>query len=252
MIKISNKHLTVESTEPPFEPGKIRLYSMRICPYAQKIHLVLDAKQIPYNVIYVNLISKPKWFIEKNPTGKVPCIELKPGEILKESLIIADYLDEAYPEIKLYPNNLWAKAKDKLLINQFNEIEAIVYKLLLEMSESVSQQEMFNKFLSGLDMYERELEKRNTTFFGGSKPNMLDFMIWPCCERIDAIRILRGEHFVLPQERFPLLFEWRNVMKKNSIVQISYLDPEICVKYVRSRLSDTSQCYQFLNEILTT
>jgi len=193
-------------------------------------------------VIYVNLISKPKWFIEKNPTGKVPCIELKPGEILKESLIIADYLDEAYPEIKLYPNNLWAKAKDKLLINQFNEIEAIVYKvlslhiyllhtlhiylssntismisesiififqLLLEMSDfTVSQQEMFNKFLFGLDMYERELEKRNTTFFGGSKPNMLDFMIWPCCERIDTIRILRGEHFVLSQERFPLLVRY--------------------------------------------
>jgi glutathione S-transferase len=190
----------------------------------------------------VNLISKPKWFIEKNPTGKVPCIELKPGEILKESLIIADYLDEAYPEIKLYPNNLWAKAKDKLLINQFNEIEAIVYKvlslhiyllhtlhiylssntismisesiififqLLLEMSDfTVSQQEMFNKFLFGLDMYERELEKRNTTFFGGSKPNMLDFMIWPCCERIDTIRILRGEHFVLSQERFPLLVRY--------------------------------------------
>lgn len=32
---------------PALVPGKIRLYSMRFCPYAQRIHLVLDAKQIP-------------------------------------------------------------------------------------------------------------------------------------------------------------------------------------------------------------
>jgi len=78
----------------------------------------------------VNLISKPKWFIEKNPLGNVPCIELKAGEILRESLIIADYLDEAYPEVKLYPSNPLAKAKDKLLIDQFNEVKVIVYKVL--------------------------------------------------------------------------------------------------------------------------
>lgn len=35
------------SVAPPIVPGKIRLYSMRFCPYAQRIHLVLDAKHIP-------------------------------------------------------------------------------------------------------------------------------------------------------------------------------------------------------------
>jgi len=66
----------------------------------------------------------------------------------------------------------------------------------------LSEQEIFNEFLSKLDIYERELEERNTPFFGGNKPGMLDFMIWPWCERADVLRILRGEHFVLSRERF--------------------------------------------------
>jgi len=81
-------------------------------------------------VVYLNLTSKPKWFLEKTPVGKVPCIELKSKEILYESLIIANYLDEAYPEVKLHPNNPLVKAKNELLINQFKEVEAIMYKVL--------------------------------------------------------------------------------------------------------------------------
>lgn len=75
-----------------------------------------------YDVVYVNVTHMPDWLIEKNPLNKVPCIELKGGEILYESLIIADYLDDAYPQNKLYPSNPLAKAKDKLLIDRFNAV----------------------------------------------------------------------------------------------------------------------------------
>lgn len=84
-----------------------------------------------YDVVYVNLTHKPDWLIEKSPFNKVPCIELEGGETLYESLIIADYLDEAYPQNKLYPSNPLAKAKDKLLVDRFNIVISTFYKVFV-------------------------------------------------------------------------------------------------------------------------
>lgn len=81
---------------------------MRFCPYAHRVHLVLDAKKIPYHSIFINLNDKPEWLTEYSPLGKVPALQLitadgKPALI--ESLIIAEYLDEMYPEPRLFPKD---------------------------------------------------------------------------------------------------------------------------------------------------
>ncbi|XP_032667113.1 pyrimidodiazepine synthase-like [Odontomachus brunneus] len=232
---MSTKHLSTGSIPPPLVRGKLRLYSMRFCPYAQRILLVLDAKQIPYDVVNINLKHKPEWFIEKSPLEIVPCIELEGGHTLYESLIIADYLDEAYPQNRpLYSCQPFAKARDKLLIERFKNVINIMYKLN---KAPALDQGLFNELLAGLEFYERELVKRATAFFGGRKPGMLDFMIWPWCERADAMKILRGEQYVIPRDRLLRLFEWRAAMKEDIAVCGSFLEPEIHAKYLRSHLA---------------
>ncbi|KOC63126.1 Glutathione S-transferase omega-1 [Habropoda laboriosa] len=228
---MSSKHLTTGSVAPPIVPGKIRLYSMRFCPYAQRIHLVLDAKDTPHDVVYVNLTHKPDWFLEKNPLGKVPCIELENGETLHESLVIAEYLDDIHPQNKLYSKDPLTRAKDKLLISRFNNFITTMYKLYI--STSIDRN-VFEEALLELEIFERELASRGTPFFNGSSPGMLDFMIWPWWERSDVIKILRGEQFSIPRDRFKRLMEWRSAMKENPVVQRSYLDTEVHAKYVRS------------------
>lgn len=77
------------------------------------------------------MTNKPEWLLEKSPLGKVPCIELEEGETLYESLVIAEYLDDAYPQNKLYPSNPLARAKDKLLIGRFNSVINTLYKVFI-------------------------------------------------------------------------------------------------------------------------
>jgi hypothetical protein len=36
----------------------------------------------------------------------------------------------------------------------------------------------------------------------GDKPGMLDYMIWPWCERSEMLKVMGGDQFVLPRERF--------------------------------------------------
>ncbi|XP_074101708.1 pyrimidodiazepine synthase-like [Cotesia typhae] len=235
---MSKKHLSTGSVPPPVVPGKLRLYSMRFCPYAQRVHLVLDTKKIPYDVVYVNLTDKPEWLIEKSPLGKVPCIEFEDGQVLYESLIIADYLNEAHPEPNLYPSDPKAKAKDKILIERFNGLISLMYKFYL--SPSVDR-DMFEEALKVLEFFDRELVSRASPFFGGSKPGMVDLMIWPWFERADIIRIMRGENYVIPRERVPRIMEWKAAMKEDPGVKVSCLEPEVHAKYMKSRGAGTPQ-----------
>ena len=45
----------------------------RFCPYAQRTILTLLAKQIPFDVVNINLKSKPEWFLQ-NTWGTVSVV----------------------------------------------------------------------------------------------------------------------------------------------------------------------------------
>lgn len=112
------------------DDGKLVLYSMRFCPYAQRAHLVLDAKNIPYHTVYIDLMTKPEWFPTKSPLGKVPALEVpKAGDPLIESLVICDYLDEKYPEKPLHPKDPLQKSRDRIMVERFNAVISPYYKL---------------------------------------------------------------------------------------------------------------------------
>merc|ERR1712168_1151871 len=84
----------------PVAKGHIRLYSMRFCPFAQRTRLVLNAKGIKHDTININLKDKPDWYFEKNPLGLVPTLETPTGQVIYESPITCEYLDEAYSDNK--------------------------------------------------------------------------------------------------------------------------------------------------------
>lgn len=54
---------------PPYN-GKLRVYNMRYCPFAQRTILALNAKQIDYEVVNIDLIQKPEWLPRKSPLGE--------------------------------------------------------------------------------------------------------------------------------------------------------------------------------------
>lgn len=50
--------------------------------------------------------------------------------------------------------------------------------------------------VNGLQTFEQELGERRTLFFAGNKPGMLDFMIWPWCERADILKLFGNQHLL--------------------------------------------------------
>ena len=76
--------------------------------------------------------KKPEWYTYVNPAGAVPCLQFDDGRILPESLIVAEYLDAAYPGNKLIPSDAYTNATHKLVVEAFSKVIPFYYKLALK------------------------------------------------------------------------------------------------------------------------
>jgi len=242
---MNSKHLVSGDPCPPLVPGKLRIYSMRFCPYAQRALLVAAAKKIPYDVVNINLRTKPEFIFEKNPGGKVPTLELAGGkETLYESLIVSDYMDEAYPVStghgggdgskinRLNSSDPVKRAKDRILIGEFGSVTSLEDRASMLPPETPDGdvKSLLQQLVESLKPFEVELGNRRSKFFGGNdKPGMVDYMIWPWFERFPIQDLFWGDCFNFEEAKSPLklLNAWEKDMIKDPAVQESYLRPEL-------------------------
>ncbi|MGI9212953.1 MAG: glutathione S-transferase family protein [Methylococcaceae bacterium] len=92
----------------------IKLLGFPISNYYNKIKLVMLEKGIAFSEEMVRP-SQDAEFLARSPLGKIPVIETDHGP-LSESQAILEYLEETYPENKLFPADPYARAKCRELI----------------------------------------------------------------------------------------------------------------------------------------
>jgi glutathione S-transferase len=96
-----------------------RLISFKLCPYVQRAAIVLAEKGVPFERIDIDLANKPDWFLKLSPLGKVPVLVVTQDggreEVLFESAVIAEYLDEVLAP-RLHPADPLTKARHRAWI----------------------------------------------------------------------------------------------------------------------------------------
>jgi glutathione S-transferase len=91
---------------------RFELISHALCPYVQRAAIVLTEKGVPFTRTDIDLSAKPDWFLALSPTGKVPLLRIDERDVLFESSVIAEYIDEVTPG-SLHPSDPLAKAKNR-------------------------------------------------------------------------------------------------------------------------------------------
>lgn len=76
------------------------IYHIPVCPFSQRLEILLSLKgcqeEIEFCVIDIT-VPYPEWLLEKAPsTTTLPILETPEGYIIKESMIIMQYLDELF------------------------------------------------------------------------------------------------------------------------------------------------------------
>lgn len=95
----------------------LKLYDYPDCPFCQKVRVVLAEKDLEYEKIFVDLRKqeqKSADFLRLNPYGKVPVL-LDEDEVVYDSTIINEYLDDEYPLPSLRPDDSGGVARVRLL-----------------------------------------------------------------------------------------------------------------------------------------
>jgi glutathione S-transferase len=103
----------------------IKLVSFALCLFVQRLVIVLREKQIEHEIEYIDLEQPPEWFLRLSPSGKVPLM-LVDNEVLFESSVILDFLDEAFAPrfhpaeiIKRAQYKAWIEYGSSLLMGQY-------------------------------------------------------------------------------------------------------------------------------------
>lgn len=182
----------------------------------QRAVIVLRAKDIPFEVTYIDLRNKPDWFLAISPHGKVPVLKVD-DEPLFESNAIAEYLDEA-ERPRLHPESLIKRARNRAWTD-FVPTFAAGLSGLYYASSTEGQDERLAVARSRLDRLEEAIrtERGNDgPFFNGPEFSLVDAAYAPFLQRF-----LHVENWLETGllDDYPLVGAWARALVDSDVVR---------------------------------
>lgn len=101
---------------------KLYHYWSSVC--SQKVRLCLAEKGIEWESVHIDLFTFDHWeadYVALNPKAVVPTLD-HDGQVVIESNVIIEYLEEAFPETPLMPDDLHARSVARLWMYDSEEV----------------------------------------------------------------------------------------------------------------------------------
>lgn len=158
------------------------LISFKLCPFVQRSVITLLKKNIPFDITYIDLENKPEWFLNISPFGKVPVLKVNDHDVLFESAVINDYIDEVTPP-RISPSDPLAKAKNKAWIEFGSNLIMLQYKWSMAMLDG-HYEELAEKITSELAKVNPHIKG---PYFNGDQFSLVDAAYAPFFMRLALI-----------------------------------------------------------------
>ena len=108
-----------------------KLYNAPQSTCSQRVRFVLNAKQLPFAEVKLNLLEgdqlKPD-YLKLNPNGVVPTLD-HDGAVVIDSTVITEYLDEVSPATSFTPESPVARAHMRALMHFIDEMPAAAVRV---------------------------------------------------------------------------------------------------------------------------
>ncbi|EDV19203.1 Pyrimidodiazepine synthase [Trichoplax sp. H2] len=212
-----------KSTSRPAKSSKVRLYSSRFDPYSASLRYVLRAKGIDFEDCYINLQDKPEWYNDINPTGEIPCVECG-DEVIPESMIIHDYLEAKFPQVKMQrTGDAYKWSKDRLFVTRFKQnVVPKITGCLKNPNDNVDD------LLAKLKKVDEILGMRGTDYIGGDKPNYADYYLFAWVEVIPSLKAAHDLKIDIHNDKaYKNYFAWVFRMDKDKHIEQDRVDRKV-------------------------
>lgn len=143
---------------------------------------VLNEKQVSYDITYIDLRNKPDWFLEMSPTGKVPVLQTPDEEVLFESAVINEYLDEVH-EPHFMPENPLERARSRMWVEFTSYLFGDVYRLYTAADEGSAR----NHAAAAKTRLEKMAAAWVGPLFRGEQFSLVDAAVAPAIMRLDWV-----------------------------------------------------------------
>ncbi|MBM3613825.1 MAG: glutathione S-transferase family protein [Alphaproteobacteria bacterium] len=118
--------------------AQVEIFSAEVCPYAHRTRLALLEKGVDFTLTEIDLKHKPAWFKDVSPYGKVPSVRVG-KDIVYESAIINEYIDEVFPNPPMMPKDAGRRALARIWIDFCNTRLNVTTHGLLRALDSETQ-----------------------------------------------------------------------------------------------------------------
>ncbi len=176
--------------------------------------ILLRAKDVEFEVTYIDLSDKPDWFLKISPHGKVPVLSVN-DDPLFESNAIAEYLDDVV-EPRKHPEDPFKRARNRAwtdFVPDFSKGINIYYtKTQDEVAEKVAAAP---KFLQKLEDAIAKERGNDGPYFNGPELCLVDAAYAPFLQRLAMVEQFAKTDIL---RDFPLVQAWSDALLANDDV----------------------------------
>lgn len=167
----------------------MKLHTGDLSPYSAKVRMQIYAK----GITDINFDLDPSFrqgkFSDISPIGRIPALEVSPGDIIPESEVIAEYFEELYPA----PSLLGTNPRDRANVRTISRIADIylmnnIFMALPQLNRKTRNNDILNLFMAHVTRGMGALEKHIGTgnFAVGDVLSIADCTLVPAlwmCEK---------------------------------------------------------------------
>lgn len=209
---------------------KLTLISHHLCPFVQRAAIALNEQEVPFERRYIDLANKPGWFLQLSPLGKVPVLVVDDDNVLFESSVIAQYIDEITGQNLLSSETL-EKYSQLAWMEFASQVIADIGRLYNADSRS-SVEDARSKLEDKFQRVEQALS--NGTWFAGEQFTLVDAAFAPAFRYFDVLDDLIGIDVFAST---PKVARWRQALSRRPSVIAAVSDdyPERLLTFLADR-----------------